>query len=152
MSRFDPDFRHFASASGYRNSHTDHESKFAAFRAFAVDGKLPSITDPPFVIQFVCHPNFQPHSKTVTYYEFAPDNVGAAKMDELPSGYRRANSFKNYKSTTGHPKGLFYELNLYTMDGSSKHHTSRVTGSHYTRDDSHDKQHGTTKGAHWLSS
>lgn len=148
MSHFDPDLRYFANASGYRNTYTNHESKFRVFRDFVVEGRAPSSEHSPFVIQFVCHPNFGANLKTVTYYELVPDGFEA--RDQLPSRYRRANSYKNYKSALGHPKGLFYELNLYTKDAVSTHNTSRVTGSHFARDDSHDMRPGHTKGAHWL--
>jgi len=63
---------------------------------------------------------------------------------------RRYVSYQNYKSSSGHSKGLFYEINLYTRDGSSNHHTSRVMGSTYDRDNSHDLNAGPIKGAHWL--
>lgn len=148
MSSFDPDFNFFRSSRPYRNKSTDHESKFMAFRSFALEGQSPSNIEDVFVIQFVCHPNFMTHSKTVTY--FLHNGSGEFdRTDDLPAGFRRANSYKNYKSDKGHKKGLFYELNLYTPSGSSAHHTSRVKGSAYARDDSHDQRPGFTKGPHW---
>jgi len=148
MSHFDPEFHHFAAASGYRNRRTDHESKFRAFHDYVVEETAPPDFAAPFVIQFVCHPNFEPNLKTVTYYELTSD--GFEEHAQLPSGYHRGNSYKNYKSASGHSKGLFYELNLYTKDGVSRHHTSRVTGSQFARDNSHDEHPGPTKGSHWL--
>lgn len=150
MSTFDPDFAHFREASGYRNRRTDHESKFQAFRDFVVSNKAPSGFSSPFVIQLVCHPNFEAHRKTVSFYELSDEGDRFDQIDALPGGYLRANSFKNYKSNSGHPRGLFYELNLYTKDGISHHHTSRVSGSTYERDSSHDQKPGTSKGKHWL--
>jgi len=148
MSSFDPDFIFFRSSRPYQNRFTDHESKFNAFRSFALEGQPPSDIQGAFVIQFVCHPNFLAQSKTITY--FVHNGSGNfERTDDLPAGFRRANSYKNYKSADGHPKGLFFELNLYTPSGSSAHHTSRVQGSTYTRDDSHDKCSGPTKGPHW---
>ena len=148
MSSFGPDFEHFRTASGYRNRSTDHQSKFDAFRRFVMDGRK-SPADSSFVIQFVCHPNFEAYAKTVTYFQ-SDDEGGFHKSSHLPNGFKRANSYQNYKSTSGHPKGLFYELNLYTGDGHSNHHTIRVTGSNYTRDNAHDLKAGNTKGPHWL--
>lgn len=117
MSQFDPDFEFFQSASGYRSCATDHESKFNAFNSFVCNGvKSPDFQD-SFVIQFVCHPNFEAQRKTVTYCTIDATTGGFAVSNSLPGGYKRANSFKNYKSSGGHPKGLFYELNLYTLDG-----------------------------------
>jgi hypothetical protein len=147
MSSFDPTFEHFRAATGYQNRRTDHQPKFDAFRGFVLDGTLRT-SDLHFVIQFVCHPNFQAHAKTVDYFELQDDG-SFSRLSALPSGYHRANSYQNYKSATGHPKGLFYELNLYNGDGRSKHHTSRVKGSTFERDDNHDQNYGSTKGKHW---
>jgi len=138
MSTFDPQLTHFKSASGYRNHRTVHNDKFQAFRKSLVQGKRPAFDKKknskmsPFVIQFVCHPNFAGHLKTISYYELVGDKFEL--RDQLPPGYSRANSYQNYKSPSGHPKGLFYELNLY----NSTPKTSTVTGTNYVRDNSHD--------------
>jgi hypothetical protein len=150
MSHFHPDFTHFQGASGYRNRTTDHESKFQAFKQFVFSGSKASSFSDSFVIQFVCHPNFEAHRKTVTYFTLNTSTGEFDQSDSLPEGFQRANSFKNFKASGGHPKGLFYELNLYTRDGRSRHHTSRVTGSAFHRDDTHNQKHGATKGRHWL--
>jgi hypothetical protein len=162
MSHFDPDFLiHFRSASAYRFRTTDHEDKFRAFRQFAShddhQGGATTHHDfrEPFVIQFVCHPNFHAHEKTITYFVLgdaaaAGGDVSFQESSTMPDGFRRANCYKNYKSKGGHPKGLFYELNLYTRDGRSTHHTSRVHGSTFSRDDGHDQAQGSTLGKHWL--
>jgi len=128
MSSFDPDFTHFSSSRPYRNTRTDHEPKFESFRTFVVNGqastKIPG-QGGPFVI----------HCQSVSY--FSSNEKGEFEESaDLPPGFHRANSFKNYKSTDGHPKGLFYELNLYTSRGGSAHHTSRVQGAQFPRDDS----------------
>lgn len=150
MSRFDPGFSFFQNSSGYRNVHTDHEAKFRAFKKFVCDGEKEFGFKDSFVMQFVCHPNFAAGSKTVTYYTYNPTSGEFERSDSMPQGFKRANSFKNYKSSGGHPKGLFYEVNLYTSDGRSGHHTSRVSGSNFPREQGHDQQHGITKGSHWL--
>ena len=154
MSSFDPNFDNFRSASGYRNRTTDHESKFDAFRSFVLDTNFAGHNDgtaDAFVIQFVCHPNFHAGDKTVLYYErTSAEGNDFERTTNLPPGYKRGNSYKNYKSRSGHPKGLFYELNIYTRDGRSNHHTSKTTGSNFDRDATHDQNYGSTKGKHWL--
>ena len=118
MSHFDPNFRFFNDATGYRNCYTDHEAKFQAFKDFVCNGiNCISFTE-SFVIQFICHPNFQAHAMTITFYTL---NINTGEFEEsssLPAGYKRANSFKNYKSSEGDVKGLFYEVNLYTLEGA----------------------------------
>ncbi len=150
MSNFDPSFQYFRHASGYRNCRTDHELKFQSFKDFVCNGKHVNRLSESFVIQFVRHLSFEADRKSVLYYTFNPSQGDFAVSDRMPNGFKRANSFKNYKTKEGHPKGLFYELNLYTVDGNSMHHTSRVGGSSYPRGSEHDKDHGTTKGPHWL--
>jgi hypothetical protein len=155
MARWDPTFKYFQQASGYRNRRTDHEAKFKLFLDYMIRNErmtsmIEDVVD-TFVIQFVCHPNFHPESKDIVYYVYN----GHGNFDSstsLPLGFARANSFKNYKTTPGigHEKGLFYELNLYTSTGISHHHTSRVKGTRFERDDSHDQRSGITKGQHWL--
>ena len=86
----------------------------------------------------------------VLYYISNKAKGGFDCLDSLPVGFQRGNSYHNYKTDLGHPKGPNYELNLCTRDGKSRHHTSRVKGIHFQRDDSHDLNHGTTKGRHWL--
>jgi len=128
----------FRSASEFRNRYTNHESKFDAFREFVLnDGSNKSVEggDPtlsgaePFVIQFICHPNFNPDDKEVAYYEYSSADTadGKTSFQEKPTlppgGYKRKNSFKsfkNYVSTSGHPNGLFYELNLYTKKAAGR--------------------------------
>jgi hypothetical protein len=155
MSHFDPNFDHFRNAVGYCNRTTDHESQFNAFKNYVGAGTN-SLLRGSFLIQFVCHPNFEPHRKTITFYVYDEEtgsfqqSTSTVICGDLTIGFQGANSYKNYKTASGHKKGLFYELNLYTKDGRSNHHTSRVTGSNYTRDDSHDQHHGSTKGRHWL--
>ena len=98
----------------------------------------------------VCLPSkHQTHTKTITYHTFKDTGDLFDKTTSLPQGYVRANAYHNYVSKSGHAKGLYYELNLYTPDGQSKHHTTRVKGIHFGRDDSHDQNYGTTKGRHW---
>ena len=104
---------------------------------------------------YVMVPNL-PNFLTVSWYNssaYFSFNSSSGEFDnessDLPGGYKRANSFKNYKSSGGHPKGLFYEVNLYTFDGASHHHTSCVSGSIYSRKSEHDQSHGKTKGRHW---
>lgn len=128
---------------------TDHQPKFDAFRDF-LNGNRPERVTGTFVIQFVHHPNFQEYSKTIEYYRYNDGSFD--RSDNLPHGFRRANSYQNYRTPkgTGHANGIFYELNLYTSDGRSAHHTSRVHGSQYARDASHDVNPGATKGKHWL--
>lgn len=147
--KWDPNLEYFRSASGYRNVASDHARMFESFRSFAMSGTPTSVAE-PFVIQFVCHPNFLADQKEAVYYLFQEGGC-VISSDSLPSGFQRANSYRNYKSAAGHPKGLFYEVNLYTSSGVSHHHTSRVSGNHFERDASHDQNFGTTKGKHWLS-
>ncbi|KAL7581107.1 hypothetical protein ACA910_005908 [Epithemia clementina (nom. ined.)] len=147
----DADLSFFASATGYRNIRTDNDHKFQAFQSFAQNNrKARTPFSDPFVIQFVCHPNFEPDRKEIAYYTYNPDTDDFDSSETLPSDFRRANSFQNYKSSGGHPKGLFFELNLYTHEGQSNHHTSRVKGSTFSRDNSNDQEQGSTKGPHWL--
>lgn len=85
MSSFDLDFRHFSSASGYRNRRTDHEEKFNSFRSYVIDGEASSLTE-SFVIQFVCHPNFQANRKTVAFFKLDCRTGKFDEFDELPPG------------------------------------------------------------------
>jgi hypothetical protein len=152
MSDFDPNFDHLRNARRYSNTITDHDSKFEAFQDYVLNGTKSPVRN-AFVIQFVCHPNFKAHLKTTTWYAL---NEGTGDFEvavTLPQGYRRANSYKNFKTERGHghENGLYYELNLYSQDGTSRHHETRVKGINYVRDDAHDIHHGTTKGRHWLA-
>lgn len=91
MSQFDPDFRFFNAASGYRNCFTDHEAKFSAFKDYVCNGtKSTTNFADSFVIQFVCHPNFAAHIKTITYYTFNTDSGEFTEICSLPGGYKRA--------------------------------------------------------------
>uniref|UniRef100_A0A0G4HKI0 Uncharacterized protein n=1 Tax=Chromera velia CCMP2878 TaxID=1169474 RepID=A0A0G4HKI0_9ALVE len=135
------------SASGYRNRRTDHDDKFAAFWDWNSKGST-STAIGNYVIQLVAHPNFQPELKTVLY--FRREAAGFVKMDALHD-HKRANTFKNYRTSNGvgHPKGYFFDLNLYVMDGVSMHHTSTVSGKQFARDNWHDGPSVATKGPHW---
>lgn len=130
MSSFDPQLTQFKSASGYRNHRTVNHTKFKALRNNLTNGTPEYDAKNPFVIQFGC-PNFAGHLP-ITNYELVGDKFQL--REQLPPGYKRANSYQNYKSTTGHPKGLFYES---TLSGSAPK-TSTVTGTKYVRDNSHD--------------
>ena len=142
MSKFDPNFEFFGSAKRRTSAGTDHDSKFEAFREHVLHGKsnLALTFQPPFVIQFVCHPNFEQHRKTISYFIHNEATNDFEPAQVLTPGFRRANSYHNYVTDAGvgHPKGLYFELNLYTMGGVSPHHTSRVKGIDFVRDDSHD--------------
>lgn len=148
-SELDPDFTYFRSAKRYTTKPTDHDSKFLAFRGYLLQKTAPLSSSSPYVIQFVCHPNFEQQRKVISYFIFNKKEGTFDRMETLPEGFVRANAYHNYMTNLGHPRGLYYELNLYTPDGQSNHHTSRVKGINFLRDDSHDFKHGTTKGRHW---
>ena len=84
-----------------------------------------------------------------SYFIFNKKEGSFDRLETLPEGFLRANAYHNYMTNLGHPRGLYYELNLYTPDGQSNHHTSRVKGINYLRDDSHDLKYAITKGQHW---
>ena len=153
MSRFDPDFQFFQRAVGYRNCHTDHEMKLRSFREYVCHGtKLSDGVTEEFVIQFVCHPNFAAHLKTITYYTFDPSSGTFDETGSLPTGYRRANSFKNYKCPQ---HNLFFEVNLYKAGVVvSSHHISTKAGREFSRiasaiDIGEGPDH--SKGPHWVT-
>ena len=121
-------------AKPYKPCFTDHEYKFRAFYEFA-NGSLP--TDggsEDFAIQFTKQVNFRPASIVTKYFVFNDGKfVETNQAGLVNSGYRRANSYKNYKCCN-----YFYEVNLYTKSGMSRHHLSTVKGVESSRDSSHD--------------
>lgn len=66
------------------------------------------------IIQLVKYHNFEPNKKEINYYK---KNGSEFKEVFNISKYRKANSYKNYKTkkNIGHINGLFYELNLYKL-------------------------------------
>ena len=120
-------------AKPYKPCSTDHEHKFQAFYEFA-NGNLPAYDGhEEFAIQFTKQVNFTPISET-KYYVFNDGTFTETNQAGLAnSGYRRANSYKNYKCCN-----YFYEVNLYTKSGTSRPHLSTVKGVDTSRDSSHD--------------
>jgi len=71
------------------------------------------------------------------------------KIDEdtANSKVKSANSFKNYKCAR---HDYFYEVNLYTTQGKSRHHQSEISGNRYSRDGGNiNINRGIDKGNHW---
>lgn len=133
----------------YRSIRTDNDNKFNSFIIWSQTDNLDDISDDNYVIQLVYHPNFEAYNKTIKYYKRETNTF--IEVDDI-DGYKKANSYKNLKTNRneGHSKGMFYELNLYTNSiNYSNHHTSRVNGSNYLRDSTHDKELVKTKGTHW---
>ena len=144
-------------AKQYRSIRTDNDNKFDSFIEWAqtnspVDNPVDNPVDSPddnYVIQLVYHPNFGACNKTIKFFKKELNIF--VEVNDI-DGYKRANSYKNIKTNRneGHDKGMFYELNLYTKSTNySNHHTSRVNGSNYLRDSTHDKESVETKGTHW---
>lgn len=107
-------------------------------------------------MQVVWHPNFSPQLfEHVEYMCVNTDGSDGSvlKSASLPTGYRMANSYKNYKTDkgVGHANGLFYEFTLYLASSNSNggHDTRIVIGSQYMRDDSHDGLSVLTRGSHF---
>ena len=136
-------------AKPYKPCSTDHEHKFQAFYEFA-NGNLPTYGGhEEFAIQFTKQVNFTPITETKYFVfndgRFRETHVFGSLVGTLGtfvetnqaglanSGYRRANSYKNYKCCN-----YFYEVNLYTKSGMSRHHLSTVEGVESSRDSSHD--------------
>ena len=133
----------------YGNIITDKESYFTQFIDWQKNGNHKNQIVEDYVIQFICHPNFEAHNKTINYYKKI-DN----RFEEITdiANYKKSNSYKNYKTNKGigHMKGLFYELNLYSnIQNCSNHHTSTINGRKFERDSSHDGDFVSTKGSHW---
>ena len=99
-------------AMPYRPRKTDNEDCFDSFLAWAKAAPLKPVFK-SFAIQMVCHPNFQASQKEISWFTCEPDGTFMFTGD-TPKEIVRANSFKNFKTAkgTGHPNGIFYEVNL----------------------------------------
>ena len=135
-------------AKPYNDIITDYEEEFNAFLEWEKT-KITKKSNETYIIQFVKHPNFEQENKEITYFK---KDGNSFKVCNDTNGYKKANSFKNFKTNKGedHKKGLFYELNLYLDNKEiSYHHTSTIHGSIFLRDASHDGEMVQTKGKHW---
>ncbi|GIQ80688.1 hypothetical protein KIPB_001523 [Kipferlia bialata] len=131
-----------SSVRAYKPRRTDYEGKFNAFLAFERGDAVPTgLGD--FLVQAVKQQNFGPVVSTTCY------RYTGSGFETVPStsGYRRANSFKNFICTS---HNLYYELNMYTGTGDSRHHESTRSGAQYQRDEAIDAPGGATKGKHWV--
>lgn len=142
---------HFPRSNPYKpRARLDHADLFQAFEQAL--RKDPS-TKPPvptnFVMQVKAHPNQCNHGVHISWV----DEKGWNTNEHQPQGARRANAWRNYRTSpgVGHSEGLFFELNLYTTDATyvSNHHMSQCEGNAYSRDTSHDGDTVSTKGTHW---
>ena len=136
-------------AQPYRNIRTDKEEYFNQFLQWTKTSQHNNSISDEYIIQLVSHPNFEPNNKEVRYFK-KENNL--FEETELTQEYKKANSFKNFKTNKGigNPKGMFYELNLYSKKIQySNHHTSTVNGLNFERDSSHDNEQVNTKGTHW---
>jgi hypothetical protein len=152
LNVYDSCLSHFSGSVPYLPTRVDHNDLFERFEK---DLRTNAVTDASipngFCMQVVAHPNFYPEQKQV--YWVGSDGQWTS---ECPQGLKQANSFKNFKTGrgTGHKKGMFFELNLYTSDETlvSNHHTTQCTGNRYDRDSGHDGETVSTKGTHWRTS
>jgi len=145
----------------YRPIYTDHEAPLQEFCAWArVDAvpASPATVDARWVFQVVQHPNFCRSARQVTYFARQGETyVQVPPAAATPASLLRVNAFKNFKSRPGegHPKGMFYEVNLCVRRADDKssfqspHHTSTVNGRRHLRDCSADLPSVPTKGVHW---
>tara|TARA_Y100000996_G_scaffold412857_1_gene399887 strand:- start:2107 stop:2541 length:435 start_codon:yes stop_codon:yes gene_type:complete len=134
----------------YKNIRTDKEEYFNQFFEWDKNGFHQNNIEDDYIIQLVECPNFE-HKKKIQYYKKTDDKFVEVEEKDILN-YKKANSFKNLKTNknVGHPKGLFYELNLYSnVINYSNHHTSTISGNRFTRDSSHDINSVVTKGIHW---
>ncbi|KAK4700868.1 hypothetical protein P7C70_g5375, partial [Phenoliferia sp. Uapishka_3] len=115
------------SASLYKPTRTEHESKFADFIRFArtaVASPVPETTTelsiPEYIIQVVKQVNF---GSVVFKKYFARDATGdwvqVTERDVVRFNFAKVNSYKNLKCSK---HNLFYEVNLYQLNPHNKHH------------------------------
>ena len=126
-------------AKPYRNIRTDNEAKFDDVWSF-LKGESPGPAQDCYAAQIVHHPNFNAHLREEKW--FVSDMDGARLENTKPDGFQKENSFKNYRTDAGvgHPKGIFYEFNLYKQNPTSTRRPSTADGSLYPRDRTIDVQ------------
>ena len=84
-------------AKPYKPCSTDHEHKFQAFYEFA-NGNLPTYDGyEEFAIQFTKQVNFTLITETKYFFFNDGTFIETNQVKLVNSGYRKANSFKNYK-------------------------------------------------------
>ena len=136
----------------YRPIRTDKDPYFQEFLEFGKnDIHHNLVKEKDYVIQLVESPNFS-DDKTIKYFKKVDNKFEEISEKLILENYKKANSYKNFKTNrgVGHPKGLFYEFNLYTRQQKySPHHISTVKGNSFHRDNSHDSEHIENKGPHW---
>ena len=120
-------------ARPYKPRGTVNDQKFRAFYEFANANSPAYGGYEEFAIQCTKQVNFGPITETKYFFFKDGTFVETNEAGLVNSGYRRANSYKNYKCCN-----YFYEANLYTKSGISKHHLSTVKGAAFSRDSSHD--------------
>ena len=126
-------------AKPHRNIRTDNESKFNYVQSF-LKGDAAPVQQDVFAVQIVHHPNFNAHLRDESW--FVSDEQGARLENTKPEGFRKENSFKNYRTDpgVGHLQGIFYEFNLYNRSPASSRRPSTTSGNQFPRDPTIDKQ------------